>query len=153
MKYAIYTGIVSRKADAGENSSGYNMERDSISLHEGDVYQDDDAIVRDRPEFFTDTEPNSQVAGAFPMEGTMRNSDLTKGDVVEEKRWEGHRPPGFEKSDEERSPTAADELRQEGEPERDADAGQERRSSSPKVERATRAPGERRTVVSKPKGS
>lgn len=137
MKYANYTGLVSLKKDSqGE----YDMRRDSISLREGDVYQDDDPIVRERPEFFTDTEPNSQVAGAFPMEGTLRNSDLGKGDIVEEKRWEGERPPGYETSDADRSPTAHDELREEGtSAEKPA-----KRAAAPKVERATRAPGEKR---------
>lgn len=139
MKYANYTGIIT--VEDGRQ----------LSLREGDLYEDGDALVTERPELFTDTEPNSQVAGAFPMEGTLRDSDLTKGDVVEEKRWEGNRPPGYEKSDEDRSPTAADQLRAEGEPERDSDAGQEKRDRAPKVERATRAPGERRTVVNKPK--
>ena len=142
MKYANFSGLVSLKKDS--QSDGHDMAKDMISLREGDIYQDDDPIVVERPEYFTDTEPNSQVAGAFPMEGTQRDSNL-RGDVVEEKRWEGHRPPGYEVPGEDRSPTAHDELRQEGEPERrKADAG-------PKVERATRAPGERRTTVAKPK--
>lgn len=136
-KYANYTGLVSLKKDS--QSDGHDMVKDMVSLREGDVYQDDDPIVVERPEYFTDTEPNSQVAGAFPMEGTLRTSNL-KGDVVEEKRWEGERPPGYETSDGDRSPTAADELREEGEPAKKP----AKRAAAPKVERATRAPGETR---------
>ena len=128
-KYANYTGLIT----LGDGRQ--------VSLKEGDLYEDNDTAVQEKPDLFTDTEPNSQVAGAFPMEGTLRNTDLSKGDVVEEKRWEGNRPRGYEKSDEDRSPTAADELRQEGEP--------ERRDDAPKVERATRRPGERRAAVNK----
>lgn len=138
MKYATYTGLIT--LDSGRQ----------LSLKEGDLYEDGDAVVSEKPELFTDTEPNSQVAGAFPMEGTLRNSELTKGDVVEEKRWEGNRPPGYEKSDEDRSPTASDELRQEGEPERKKDSDSSRRSGTGRVERATAAPGEKRNVTRAP---
>lgn len=127
-KYANYTGLITLEGGR------------TVSLREGDIYSDDDVAVSEKPELFTDTEPNSQVAGAFPMEGTVRNSDLSNGDVVEEKRWEGKRPPGFETSDEDRSPTAADELREEGTPA----AKPTKRAASTKVERATRAPGETR---------
>lgn len=130
-KYANYTGLITLEDGR------------QVSLREGDVYQDSDSVVSEKPDLFTDTEPNSEVAGAFPMEGTLRNSDLGKGDVVEEKRWEGNRPPGYETSDEDRSPTAADELREEGTPAR------KRSASAGKVERATAAPGERRTAVTK----
>ncbi len=129
-KYANYTGTVTPEGSTKTSA-----------IREGDLYEDDDALVKAMPHLFTDTEPNSQVAGAFPMEGTVRNSDLG-GDVVEEKRWEGERPPGFETSDADRSPTAADELREEGEPaEKEKPA---KRASAPRVERATRAPGEKR---------
>lgn len=127
-KYANYTGLITLEGGR------------QISLREGDIYENDDAAVAEKPDLFTDTEPNSQVAGAFPMEGTLRNSDLSKGDVVEEKRWEGNRPPGYEVSDEDRSPTAADELREEGTPA----AKPVKRAAAPKVERATQAPGEKR---------
>ena len=137
-KYANFTGLVTLKKDSQDS---FDMAKDTVSLREGDVYQDDDPIVIERPEFFTDTEPNSQVAGAFPIEGTLRNSDLRKGDIVEEKRWEGERPPGYETSDADRSPTAADELREEGEPAR------KRSAAAGTVERATAAPGEKRSTV------
>lgn len=136
--YANYTGLVTL-----ENGR-------QASLREGDIYDANDPVVKEKPELFTDTEPNSQVAGAFPMEGTLRNSELTKGDVVEEKRWEGNRPPGYEKSDEDRSPTASDELRQEGEPERKKDSDSSQRSGAGRVERATAAPGEKRNVTRAP---
>jgi len=131
-KYANYTGLITL-----ENGR-------QASLKEGDIYDDSDPAVTEKPELFTDTEPNSQVAGAFPMEGTVRDSNLGDGDVVEEKRWEGERPPGFETSGSDRSPTAADELREEGTPARKRGAG------AGKVERATAAPGEKRNVTRAP---
>lgn len=139
-KYANFTGLVTLEKDSQGES--YDMRKQSVSLREGDIYQDDDPIVVARPEYFIDTEPNSQVAGAFPMEGTLRNSSLN-GDVVEEKRWEGERPPGYEVSGEDRSPTAADELREEGEPAR------KRSTGAGQVERATAAPGEKRANVAR----
>lgn len=131
-KYANYSGTVTPEGSTRTST-----------IREGDIYQDDDALVKAMPHLFTDTEPNSQVAGAFPMEGTVRNSDLNDGDVVEAKRWEGERPPGFELPGEDKSPTAADELREEGEPARKRSAGQGG------VERATAAPGEKRSSVTR----
>lgn len=144
-KYANFSGLVTLNKDSDGDVKNERM----VSLHEGDVYQDDDPIVLGRPEYFTDTEPNSQVAGAFPMEGALRDSSLGDGDVVEEKRWEGNRPPGYEKSDEDRSPTAADELREEGTPARKRGS----QAGDGKPERATRAPGEKRSTVTRAYGS
>lgn len=127
-KYANYTGLITLEGGR------------QFSLREGDIFEDGDPVVSEKPELFTDTEPNSQVAGAFPMEHALRDSNLGKGDVVEEKRWEGEHPPGYEVSDADRSPTAADELREEGTPAR-------RSAGRARVERATSAPGEKRNAT------
>jgi hypothetical protein len=125
--YCQYTGLVT-------NSDGRQ-----VSLHEGDIWPDDDITVKEHPEQFTTTAPNSEVAGAFPMEANLRDTDSQLGDTVEEKRWEGVHPPGYEKPSERKETEEPDTG--------DQSTPQERTGlTTGRVERATAAPGERRDV-------
>lgn len=115
--FAQYTGLVT-------NSDGRQ-----VSLKEGEIWPDDDVTVSEHPDKFTTTEPNSEVAGAFPMENTFRSTDKLDGDAVEQKRMEGEHPRGYAIPGED--PETGEKIDDEA-------------NERPKIERATRAPGERR---------
>ncbi len=127
--YASYTGLVT------------NEDGTQVSLREGEIWPDGDATVAEHPDKFTTTEPNSETAGAFPLEHHQRSTEGFDGGAVEEKRMEGEHPRGYVVPGEE-EPTRANPLehiQEEGK-------GPERRRSgrTSQVERATRAPGEKR---------
>jgi hypothetical protein len=130
-KYAVYTGLVT------------NSDKTQVSLKEGELWPDDDVTVQEHPEFFRDTEPNSETAGAFPMEHQQRSTEGFDGGAVEAKRMEGEHPRGYPLPGEE-EPTRANPLEQVAEAEKDEAAKPAKRAGSPRVERATRAPGEKR---------
>lgn len=145
MKYAAYTGLVT-------NSDGTQ-----VSIREGEIWEDSDVTVREHPDKFTDTEPNSETAGAFPMEQKHRSTVMSTGDGVEAKRMEGEHPRGYplpgepeptRATDFQRLSDADNEVenakRADAEKAGEAEAKPAKRASAPKVERTTRAPGERR---------
>jgi hypothetical protein len=131
--YANYTGLVT------------NEDGRQVSLREGEIWPDGDETVTQHPDKFTSTEPNSEVAGAFPMEHHQRSTEAFDSGEVEAKRMEGEHPRGYPLAGEE-EPTRANPLEQISE----EGKGDERRKpaarsgAAPKVERATRAPGEKR---------
>lgn len=130
--YAQYTGLVT------------NEDGTQVSLREGEIWPDGDQTVKEHPDKFTSTEPNSEVAGAFPLEHTLRSTDSLDGDAVEEKRMEGEHPRGYAVPGEDpETGEKTDAALDEGKSARGAGL---RTDSVPgaKVERATRAPGETR---------
>lgn len=137
-KYAAFSGLVT-------NSDGTQ-----VSLREGELWPDDDVTVREHPDKFTDTEPNSETAGAFPMEKQLRSTEAFDSGAVEAKRMEGEHPRGYplpgepeptRATDFERLSDADNEVENAKRSEAEKPA---RRAAAPRVERATRAPGEKR---------
>lgn len=140
-KYAAFTGLVT------------NEDGTQVSMREGELWDDGDVTVQEHPDKFTDTEPNSETAGAFPMEQKVRSTEASTGDGIEAKRMQGEHPRGYPLPGEP-EPTRANEFQRlsdadnEVENAKRAEAEQAekpaKRASAPKVERATRAPGEKR---------
>lgn len=131
MKYANYTGLVT------------NGDGTQVSLKEGEIWPDGDATVTEHPDKFTDTEPNSEVAGAFPLEHHNRSTEGFDSGAVEAKRMEGEHPRGYPLPGEV-EPTRANPLEQIEPTDENAGKQTKRSAGSPRVERATRAPGEKR---------